>query len=127
MEVRATANHAKATQTATRTTGQGEFMRADTTRGYRFAFGVRGTGAAAVAAAVALALPGTVGAAEAEPPSADAGGLEEIVVSAERRSTVLQDTPISIQAMSAETMESRGVEDIADVAMFTPNLAITGS
>ena len=103
-------------------------MRADTTRSDRFAFRARITAGSAVAAAVALALHGSLaGAAESGPASADAGALEEIVVSAERRSTALQDTPISIQALSAETMENRGVEDIADVAMFTPNLAITGS
>jgi iron complex outermembrane receptor protein len=53
--------------------------------------------------------------------------LEEIVVTAERRETALQDTPISIVAMSTETLDRKGIEDIADVALFTPNLAINGS
>ncbi len=53
--------------------------------------------------------------------------LEEVVVTAERRETALQDTPISIVALSSETLERKGVEDVADVALFTPNLAITGS
>jgi iron complex outermembrane receptor protein len=91
---------------------------------------VRRGSVTAVAAAVASALYG-LGAAQAaqaaESPAAESTVLEEIIVSAERRTTVLQDTPISIQALSAESMENKGVEDIADVAMFTPNLAITGS
>ena len=39
----------------------------------------------------------------------------------------LQDTPISIIALSSDTLERKGIEDIADVALFTPNLAINGS
>jgi iron complex outermembrane recepter protein len=53
--------------------------------------------------------------------------LEEVVITAERRSTNLQDTPLSIQAITAETMEQKGLADIADVAMYTPNLSISGS
>ena len=53
--------------------------------------------------------------------------LEEVVVSAERRETSLQNTPISIVALSAESMEAKGVEDVADIALFTPNLTINGS
>ncbi|MFO7324166.1 MAG: TonB-dependent receptor [Pseudomonadota bacterium] len=52
--------------------------------------------------------------------------LEEIVVTAERRETALQDTPISIIALSAEALEQKGVEDLQDMALFTPNLAIQG-
>ena len=53
--------------------------------------------------------------------------LEEVVVTAERRAMALQDTPISIVAMSTETLERKGIEDIADVSLFTPNLAIQGA
>jgi iron complex outermembrane receptor protein len=58
---------------------------------------------------------------------AQAQELEEVIVTAERRETALQDTPISIIALSTETLERKGIEDIADVALFTPNLAINGS
>ena len=53
--------------------------------------------------------------------------LEEVVVTAERRETALQDTPISIVALSAEAIERKGIEELSDVALFTPNLAINGS
>ncbi|MEY2854027.1 MAG: hypothetical protein RL030_1159, partial [Pseudomonadota bacterium] len=52
--------------------------------------------------------------------------LEEIIVTAERRETALQDTPISIIALSAESMEQKGIEDLQDLSRFTPNLAIQG-
>jgi iron complex outermembrane receptor protein len=54
-------------------------------------------------------------------------GLDEIIVTAERRETALQETPISIAAFNAETMELKGVEDIQDIADLTPNLDIKGS
>ncbi len=53
--------------------------------------------------------------------------LEEVVVTAERRELSLQDTPISVMAFSAETMELKGIETIDDVSTFTPNLDIKGS
>jgi iron complex outermembrane receptor protein len=82
-----------------------------------------------IAASVAAVLNATaaLAAAPAATPAADAGGLEEIIVTAERRGMELQDTPLSIAAISAESMVRKGVEDIADVALFTPNLAINGS
>ncbi len=54
-------------------------------------------------------------------------GLEEILVTAERRETALQETPISIAAFNAETMELKGVENLQDIADLTPNLDIKGS
>ncbi len=54
-------------------------------------------------------------------------GLDEIVVTAERRETSLQETPISVAAFNAETMELKGVENLQDIADLTPNLDIKGS
>ncbi|HEX6998020.1 MAG TPA: TonB-dependent receptor [Gammaproteobacteria bacterium] len=48
--------------------------------------------------------------------------LEEIVVTAQRRETSLQDTPISIQAFTAEDLELGGIEQGADIGIMTPNL-----
>ncbi|MEP7246510.1 MAG: TonB-dependent receptor [Gammaproteobacteria bacterium] len=59
--------------------------------------------------------------------TAFAQSLEEVVVTAERRETALQDTPLSIVALSSETLERKGIEELSDVALFTPNLAINGS
>src|SRR5687767_11466711 len=70
--------------------------------------------AAAISAALAAA-------------SAQAQQLEEIIVTAERRETSLQDTPISVATFSAEAMELKGLETLEDVANFTPNLDIKGS
>jgi iron complex outermembrane recepter protein len=84
----------------------------------------------AISYAVATAIVGTqamVGTPAIAADSESTVQLEEIVVTAERREMALQDTPISIIALSAETMEQKGIEDLQDLARFTPNLAIQGS
>ena len=53
--------------------------------------------------------------------------LEEIVVTAERRETVLQDTPISILAFSADSLLQRGIQTMEDLGTNAPNLDIKGS
>jgi len=60
-------------------------------------------------------------------PGLQAQVLEEIVVTAERRETSLQDTPISVLSFSSEIMEARGVQTIEDLATNSPNLDIKGS
>ncbi len=55
------------------------------------------------------------------------GGLEEIIVTAERRATNLQDTPLSVVAMTEEMVTAKGIEDLQDLAVFTPNLSISAS
>lgn len=60
-------------------------------------------------------------------PGLQAQILEEIVVTAERRETSLQDTPISVLSFSSEIMEARGVQTMEDLATNAPNLDIKGS
>jgi iron complex outermembrane recepter protein len=76
---------------------------------------------------VALGRLALVAGLAATPGIASSQALEEVVVTAERREMALQDTPISIIALSSETIERKGIEDISDIALFTPNLAINGS
>jgi len=42
-------------------------------------------------------------------------GLEEIVVTAQKRTTNLQDTPIAISVLGAESLEARHVQSLADL------------
>src|SRR5262245_35409240 len=53
-----------------------------------------------------------------------AAGLEEIVVTATRRETRLQDTPIAITALSAEQLEAYNVQDVSNLAQVVPGLQI---
>ena len=41
--------------------------------------------------------------------------LEEVIVTAERREANLQETPISIQVLSSEEIQSRGIKSAMDL------------
>jgi len=51
------------------------------------------------------------------------GQVEEIVVTATRRSESLQDVPMSITALNAATLEQRAVKSFIDYASQVPSLA----
>jgi iron complex outermembrane recepter protein len=59
-------------------------------------------------------------------PASDAG-LAEIVVTAEKRSSTMQDTPISISALSGEQLQSQGIEGITGVVQSVPGLSMRTS
>ncbi|WP_239018153.1 TonB-dependent receptor [Sphingomonas flavalba] len=54
---------------------------------------------------------------------ASSGGLEEIVVTATRRETRLQDTPIAVSAIDQSLIEQASPRDIGDLAAFVPNFS----
>ena len=51
-------------------------------------------------------------------------GLDEIVVTATKRSENLQVVPIAITAMTAESLESKGIDNLAEAAFLVPNLKL---
>jgi iron complex outermembrane recepter protein len=53
--------------------------------------------------------------------------LEEIVVTATRRETNLQDTPLSIQAFTAEELELGGITNGRDLGIMVPNVVLNPS
>src|SRR5690349_16311117 len=60
--------------------------------------------------------------ASAEPAARTAGTLEEIVVTARKRTENLQTTPIAISAVSAEMLEQHNVTTLAKIAELAPNM-----
>ncbi|MEA1647516.1 TonB-dependent receptor [Nitrospirillum sp. BR 11164] len=72
------------------------------------------------------ALHGTARAQSAAPADAD-GVLQEIVVTAQKRAENLQDVPVAITALTAETLEKTGVRDVQDLPALTPGLQIKTS
>ncbi|MFC7048683.1 TonB-dependent receptor [Emcibacter nanhaiensis] len=48
--------------------------------------------------------------------------LEEITVTARKRSETLQDTPVSVTAFTGNNMEARGFTDVSQISDFTPNV-----
>jgi iron complex outermembrane receptor protein len=75
-----------------------------------------------VACAVLAALPG-VSRAEGATPE---GGLEEIVVTAQKRSESLQDVPLSIMALGTARLEQLHVQNFADYARMLPSVSFQG-
>ena len=82
-----------------------------------------------------ILLVGAVGAAavaDAQTTAATAGpasdaGLAEIIVTAEKRSSTIQDTPISISALSGDQLQSQGIEGITGVVQSVPGLSMRTS
>ncbi|WHO37925.1 TonB-dependent receptor [Sphingobium sp. AP49] len=54
------------------------------------------------------------------PQASEAGA--DIIVTATRRETSLQSTPIAISAFSQDTLTKNGVKDVTDLARFVPSL-----
>jgi len=50
--------------------------------------------------------------------------LDEIVVTAQRRTERLQDVPVAVTALSASDLTDRGVRQAADIAASVPNLLL---
>lgn len=57
-------------------------------------------------------------------PEADPADNGEIVVTATRRSTSIQDVPINISAIGADQLARQRIDDIRDIADFTPGVTI---
>jgi len=56
---------------------------------------------------------------------AQAPALEEVVVTATKRAESLQDIPVTVNAVTADTLQDAGVVDLADVAQLVPSLTTT--
>jgi iron complex outermembrane receptor protein len=64
------------------------------------------------------------GAAAAPAASDDAGGLEEITVTAEKYTSTIQNTPISISALSGDQLAAAGLTRLEDIAHEVPGLSM---
>ncbi len=73
-------------------------------------------GAVALLSAPGLALAQT----PATPPTGAAGQTEEVIVTAQRRAERLQDVPLSVTAVTAQTLEKRGITDLSRIDTVTP-------
>jgi len=71
----------------------------------------------ALASAIGLALTQTAWA---------QGGLEEIIVTATRRDISVQDLPMAVTAISAESLEVQNIENVMDLTGIVPNVLLYG-
>jgi len=55
-------------------------------------------------------------------PNSGADTLQEVVVTAQRRTENIQDVPISIQAFTAQTLQQLNIATLEDYIRFLPNV-----
>ena len=48
--------------------------------------------------------------------------LEEVIITAQKRAESLQDTPIAVTAFTSDTLQKNGIDNISQIADFTPNM-----
>src|SRR6202050_1730826 len=53
---------------------------------------------------------------------ANTGGLVEVTVTATRREESLSKVPISVTALTQESLDDRGIKDFSEIARFTPGV-----
>ena len=83
-----------------------------------------------ISCAVAALLYGSAGAALADSPGqpvtagpeASSGGVEEVIVTAERREQSIEKVPMTIQAFSADELQAANVNDLQDLLKYTPSV-----
>ena len=76
---------------------------------------------AALAASTAVSAPALVQA-QSAPPSRGAAQLEEVIVTAQRRETRLQDTPVAVSAVDGATIQRQRLLSLNDVAARVPSI-----
>jgi len=74
-------------------------------------------------ASALMASGGMAHAADATDTAAEAGTLEEVVVTAQKRSEDLQKVPISLQVLTGETLEQHQVSSFDDFAKLLPSVS----
>jgi iron complex outermembrane receptor protein len=76
------------------------------------------------AIALGVAAPAAAQGVPEETAATTGGGLEEIIVTARRREEAMQDTPISVSALSSASLERSNVQALDDITRLMPNVAI---
>ena len=80
-----------------------------------------------IALLCAAANPASAQSAAQSTPQPRETGLEEIVVTAEKRDSTVQKTPISMTAISEAEIQARGLEDFRSIAQETPGISMKTS
>lgn len=76
-------------------------------------------------AAAAQTPTGTVGSAEAALPAQNEDPLQEVLVTAQRRSESVQKTPLAVTAISGDSLEERGTTNLEALSAVAPGLNVS--
>jgi iron complex outermembrane receptor protein len=61
----------------------------------------------------------------AQDASVDSQGLEEVIVTAQKRDERLQDVPIAVSAFTSEQLQARGINNVYELGSLAPNVQIS--
>ena len=59
--------------------------------------------------------------------TSDTGGIQEIVVTAQRRNESIENVPITIQAVTGDQLKQLNVQTFDDLMKYTPNVTFSGN
>lgn len=77
---------------------------------------------------LAIAIAGTaIQAIPAQAEESPAFGMEEVVVTARRRTENLRDVPLAVTALSGIDLDNRGATDITEIAQIVPSVTLEAS
>src|SRR5690606_22676840 len=71
-----------------------------------------------------MALPSGIALAQSAETDSYTGGLEDIVVTAQKREQSLQDVPVAVTAVTETFMQANRIQNVVDLSAVTPNLNI---
>jgi outer membrane receptor protein involved in Fe transport len=83
----------------------------------------RGRNALTIAGAVAMTLAAAAAGAQTAPTTS----LNEVVVTAQKRSEALADIPMSVSVVAGETLERQRIENFEDLASMVPGLSLVSA
>src|SRR5579862_2018949 len=82
-------------------------------------------GSAVVTTGLSLIAPIAAMAQSTQGNEAEGGSLQEVVVTAQRRSEAAVDVPITIAAIDTQQLATANVQDLRDIAQLTPSIRST--
>jgi iron complex outermembrane receptor protein len=82
---------------------------------------------AAILSGSPLGLAHAVDATATDTDTSSSEGIQEIVVTAQRRSESIEDVPITIQAITGEQLKQLNVQTFDDFLKYTPNVTYSGN
>src|SRR4051812_42184058 len=59
--------------------------------------------------------------------TSDSEGIQEVTVTAQRRSESIQNVPITVQAVTGDTLKQLNVTSFNDLLRYTPNVTFSGN
>jgi iron complex outermembrane receptor protein len=88
---------------------------------------VRASLSALAGTALAIYAPASLAQQASSSAMIDSGQLEEILITAQKRTEKLEDVPVAVSVLSADVLAQQNVSDISDVNKLVPSVQLNGT